>query len=803
MTGLWSDIRYALRSLGKTPGFVLVAIATMALGIGANTAIFSVVNKLLFVPLPYAEPDRLVSVWEIEEKNPGRDYGVSYPNFLDWKARSHSFEAMAGYRSEYYSLYPASGEPVRVLAGEVTADMFRVLRTSAKLGRGMHADDDQPGAAPVLFLSNALWKERFGGDPLALGQPVRLDDTLFTIVGVMPQDFSFPPDVQIWIPLGRAADLPFMKTRSAHVQRVLARLAPGATMEAAQREMTALAEQVLKDNPGADFHHGVRLISMRDDFLGGDIRQSVALLAGAVAFVLLIACANVASLLLSRAASRKRELAARVALGASRWDLVRLVLTESLLIAAAGGFGGVLLALWGVDLLAVQSGDLRLRAAAMDARVLAFTFTICLLTGVGFALASMWQAARLDLAEALRQTNRSETHATLRLRSGLVVSEVALSLVLLVGAGLLIRSLWRVMQTDPGFRTEDLILMTVALPDFKYTEVAPTVNTFRSLQEKLEALPGVRGASAVSRLPISGGDGQGMVSGEGLAISKDDAPSASYRRVLPNYFRVMGIRLVSGREFDARDTLERERVTIISQGLARRLWPAGDAVGKRIKVGPPENEPWLRVVGVVGEVRNIGMDVEPAYATYESHAQRPWTAMNIVVRTAGPPLPMVGAIQNEVRATEKDALIYGVGTMQERIFDSLQPRRFLMTLLATFAGAALLLAAVGIYGVMSYAVTQRGHEIGIRMALGAQRGDIFGLVVRDGMLLAGAGVALGLAGAFGLTRLLQSLLFGVKPTDPLTFTAMAALLAGVALAACYVPARRATRVDPIIALRYE
>jgi putative ABC transport system permease protein len=627
------------------------------------------------------------------------------------------------------------------------------------------------------------------------------------VIGVMPPNFALPPgdQTEVWIAIGSLANqMRQLQNRGVHMLTVVGRLKPDVTLQQAQTELATIASRIQQQYPEADSGHGVNVISGYES-LTKNARPALLTLVGAVSFLLLIACANVANLLLARAETRQKEIAIRTALGATRWRLVRQLLTESLLLAVAGGAVGLLLAAWGIDTLAAGLPDdfPRAKEIGIDRVVLGFTGALSVLTGLIFGIIPALTRAKPALNETLKEGGRtSAAFGRGRMRSALIVTEVALSLALLIGAGLLIKSFWRLTQVDPGFQPDRLLTMNVTLIGEKYKETGQVISFYRDLPARLGALPGVKAVSAVSVLPISGGDGNGDLTIEGRDFPPAQTPSASYRRILPNYFSAMGIPLKQGREFNERDTGE-EKVVIINEGMARRFWPDGDAIGKRIKVGPPQNEPWMTIVGVAGDVKNVGLEADALLATYEPHAQRPWTSMTLAIRTETDPLSLSAAVRGELRAMEKGLLIRVLSTMGERIRLSVAPRRFNMTLLAVFAALALLLAAVGVYGVMSYTVTQRTHEIGVRMALGAQSGAVLKLIVGQGLKPALIGVAIGLSAAFALTRWMEDLLFDVRPTDLWTYGAVAALLLLVALFACWIPARRAAKVDPMIALRRE
>jgi len=595
-----------------------------------------------------------------------------------------------------------------------------------------------------------------------------------------------------------------MQNRAVHRMTAIGRLKSGVTLQQARTELATIANRIQQQYPDADPGHGVNVISGYES-LTKNARPALLTLLVAVGFLLLIACANVANLLLARAETRQKEIAIRTALGATRGRIVRQLLAESLLLAVAGGAAGLLLAAWGVDALAGSLPEDFPRAIeiGIDRVVLGFTGALSVLTGLIFGIIPALTRAKPALNETLKEGGRTgAAFGRVRIRGALIVSEVALSLALLVGAGLLIKSFWRLTQVDPGFQTDHLLTMNVTLIGEKYKLTGEVISFFRGLPARLGALPGVKAVSAVSALPISGGDGAGNLTIEGREFPPAQTPSASFRRILPNYFSAMGIPLKQGREFDERDT-GAEKVVIINEGMARRFWPEGDAIGKRIKVGPPQNEPWLTIVGVAGDVKNIGLEADARLATYEPHAQRPWSSMTLAIRTEADPLSLSAAVRGELRTMEKDLLIRPPSTMDERIRLSVAPRRFNMTLLAVFAALALLLAAVGVYGVMSYTATQRTREIGVRMALGAQSGAVLKLIVGQGLKLALIGVSIGLAAAFALTRWMEDLLFDVRPSDTWTYGAVAALLLLVALFASWIPARRAAKVDPMVALRCE
>src|SRR5215468_4312404 len=803
MQTLWQDLRYGARMLLKKPGFTLIAIGAIALGVGANTAIFSVVNAVLLRPLPYEESERLVVLYETNPQQGRDELDVSYPNFADWRAQSQSFEQMVAYLSGGMVL-TGKDEPAWLPVAAVSADFFSMLRVKPLRGRTFLPEEDKVGGAPVVVVSHAFWQSRFGGDEGLIGRQIMLNGKGRTVIGVMPPNFALPPgdQTEVWFALGPWSDQ--MQNRAYHRLTAIGRLKSDVTLPQAQTELATITNRIQQQYPEADPGHGVNVLSGYES-LTKNARPALLTLVVAVGFLLLIACANVANLLLARAEARQKEIAIRTALGATRGRIVRQLLTESLLLAVAGGAAGLLLAAWGVDALAgsLPEDFPRAKEIGIDRVVLGFTGALSVLTGLIFGIIPALTRAKPALNETLKEGGRtSATFGRGRMRSALIVTEVALSLALLIGAGLLIKSFWRLTQVDPGFQPDHLLTMNVTLIGEKYKETGEVISFFRALPARLGALPGVKAVSAVSVLPISGGDGNGGLTIEGREFPPAQTPSASFRRILPNYFSVMGIPLKQGREFDERDT-GAEKVVIVNEGMARRFWPDGDAIGKRIKVGPPQNEPWLTIVGVAGDVKNVGLEADARLATYEPHSQRPWSSMTLAIRTGADPLSLSAAVRGELRAMEKDLLIRVLSTMDERIRLSVAPRRFNMTLLAGFAALALLLAAVGVYGVMSYTVTQRTHEIGVRMALGAQSGAVLKLIVGQGLRLASIGVAIGLPAAFVLTRWMEDLLFGVRPTDAWTYGAVAALLLLVALFACWIPARRAAKVDPMVALRCE
>ena len=801
---MFQDLRYGLRILIKHRGFSIVAVLTLALGIGANTAIFSVVNAVLLRGLPFRDTDRLVAIWE---SNPLNDHNeVSAANFLDWREQSSVFEHLAAL--SYASLALTGGdEPERLQAVVVTPAFFSVLRTQPMLGRTFFPEEEKPGAARVVVLSHGLWQRRFSSDLDLIGKTITLNGVDRTVVGVMPPQFElqFPIQRQIDVWLPRIFTPELAASRGSHFLYVFGRLAPGVGMAQAQTEMASLAERLAQQYPKTNTGTTVRLVSLQEQIVG-KVRRALLILLGAVGFVLLISSANVANLLLGRAAAREKEIAIRAALGASRFRVVRQLLTEGALLAGVGGALGLLFAFWGIRLIiSVSPATIpRLNEVAIDGRVLGFTLAISLLTGMIFGMAPALQASRPNLNESLKEGIRSSaTGVRQRLRSLLVVGEVALALVLLAGAGLLVRSFWRLVRVDPGFNTDHVLALDVALPFAKYPRENQQAAFFRQALERIEALPGVVSAGSTLNLPLGGSNATtGVTPDDRPTPAPSDIPEIDYRLASANYFRTLGIPLRSGREFTDRDAPGSPDVVIVNESLARRFWPDEDAVGKRVTIREDPPTPCV-VVGVVGDVRHNRLDAESKPEIYLSYLQKPNDFMEIVVRTAADPSSMVGTLRREIAAVDKDQPIHNVKTMDQILAESVSQPNFNVLLLGVFAAVAVLLAAVGIYGVISFVVTQRTREVGIRIALGARRGDVMKLVMKQGMALAFGGVAIGLAASFALTRLLEGLLFGVGASDPSTFIAITLFLMLVAAVACYLPARRAAHVDPLTALRHE
>ena len=802
MNNLLKDIRFAVRSLTKHPGFTAIAVITLALGIAVNTAIFTVVNGVLLQPLNFPESERLMVVNEVNLQQAVKPFELSYLNWLDLQQRNKSFEQLAGIEFTGFML-KLNGLTSRVSAIRVSTNLFPLLRATAAQGRTLLAEDDKPGAQRVAVVSHGFWQHYFPKQTLS-GQAMTLDNESVAIVGVMASNFQFPDDkMEVFVSLGSNTGADMYRDRSVHMVFGLGRLKAGVSQSQAANELATVFASIEAEHPGEDAGHSVSVTPLQERIIG-DLKPALYVLLGAVLFVLLIACANVANLQLARALSRGREMAIRVALGASRWRVVRQSLVESLLLSLVGGGLGLLLAIWIVSWLLshLPEGFPRSSEISINKTVLFFTAFVAILTGIIFGVVPALQSAKTDVNEVLKSGGKGRTQGESRLRRSLVVAEVALSLMLFIGAGLLIKSFWQLTKVNPGFNPDHLLTLHVSLPELKYPDDKQVVKFYRDLPAQLSTLPGVKSVSAVNRLPISGGDPHGDLTIDGKPFGPGEAPGISFRRILPNYFRTMGIPLLQGREFDDRDTGGIPDIVIINKALAKRYWPLDDAIGKRIRIGP-EGEPWMTIVGVVGNVNHVGLDSDPDFASYEPHGKRPWSEMTVVVRTTVEPTSLALPVQAALRATEKDILIEDVVTMTRRMQNSIAPQRLNLVLLASFAFIALVLAAVGIYGVMAQAVTQRTQEIGIRMALGAQVRDVLALVLRNGLKLALIGVAIGLVGAFWLTRLMSKLLFGVTPTDAGTFAVVAAILLVVAFLACYIPARRASKVDPLVALRYE
>jgi putative ABC transport system permease protein len=812
METMWQDVRFGVRMLLKKPVFTAIAVLALALGAGANTAIFSVVNGVLLRPLPYRDPDKLVRLGEWSKQVPGMS--ISYPNFKDWRERNRVFDGLAATQFDSYNL-TGGDEPERLQGRNISYNFFDVLGVVPAVGRSFRADEDRAGAPRVTVISHGLWQRRFGGDRKIVGKAVALNGESYTIVGVLPQDYRFGTQTDVFVPIGLKEDSETVRERDNHPGiYAVARLKDGVNFGQAQEEMKGIAAQLAEEYPKANAGNSVTLTPLSEYFVG-DIRTSLLMLLAAVGFVLLIACANVANLLLARAASRSREIAVRKAMGASRFRIVRQLLTESVMLAIVGGTVGLLLAMWGVDVLRRASLDLLPTTAeiGLDRTVLLFTFGISILTGVLFGLAPALQASKTDLSESLKEGGRSGAEGGPRnlVRSLLVVIEVALSVMLLVGSGLLVRSFMLLRETDTGFRQENLLTLQLSYRAGK-DEGGKVVNFFRAVEEKVRALPGVEAVAVSNGVPLLG-------SSETSFQIEGRPPAEAGKRPMtvafwttPGHLDAMGIRLLRGRFIDEHDTAGSELVTVIDDEFARLYFPGEDPVGQYLAGDKERDFPHSRIIGVVGHVKNYGLDSPgPVQAEmYRARAQVPdkyqpllAERASLLVRTFQEPETLTAAVRRAVQEVDPNQPLYNVQTMEQVVSDSVASQRLSMMLLLIFAAVAVVLAAVGIYGVMSYAVAQRTHEIGVRMALGAQGGDVLRMVVRQGMLLVLIGVGAGLLLAAALTRLMSGLLYGISATDPLTFAGVPLLLFAVSLIACLVPARRATKVDPMEALRYE
>ncbi len=815
METLWQDLSYTLRRLAKNPGFTLVAALSLAIGIGANSAIFSVANTLLLRPLPFKDADRLVILWN---RSPGlnveQDW-FSLGQYLDIKIENRVFEQTAVTIGGSYNLTGA-GIPEHIEGARVSSSLFSLLGGQAVYGRVFLPEEDEKGKAPTVILSNAFWQRRFGSDPAVVGKTLTLNDQNFSIVGVLSAGFSLNKEVMPTVNGVQRADifLPLPISDSDRTNRggedynIFARLKPGITVAQAQADMDLIAAQMKRqytENYPANGGLTLSVVSLLEQVVGG-IRRALYVLLGAVGFVLLIACGNVANLLLARAAVRQKEIAIRSAVGANRWRIIRQLLTESVVLAMIGGLLGLGLALAAVRALRVfgSANIPRLPEIGVDGRVLAFTFFVSLLTGIVFGLVPALKASRVDLNETLKDGGRSSGggghHRT---RNLLVVAEVALSLMLLIGAGLLIRSYQRIQNASPGFNPRGVLSLRLSLPAARYTTPESVFNFYKQFGEGVTQLPGVQSVGMNLVLPLSNYTAAwGPITVEGyVPKASSELIISNERFVSQGYFRTMEMPLVKGRQFDDRDIKGAPDVTIINEALAARFWPNEDPIGKRIQRGG--KAPWRTVVGIVRDEKEVNLENEPLIALYHPIDQFNIRSRYFVARTSADTDQLMAAITRQVHALDPQLPVYDASTMEQRLYDSLARRRFAMLLLGVFSAVALVLAAIGIYGVMSYWVNQRTHEIGIRVALGAQQGNILQLVIRQALVLVAIGIGVGLAGAFALTRVMASLLFGVSATDGLTFALISLLLAAVALIASYLPARRAAKVDPIIALRYE
>jgi len=824
-----NDLRFAFRQLLKNPGFTAVAVLTLALGIGANTAIFSIINGVLLKPLPYPEPDRLVTLWERSPQRGIEQERVSGPNYLDWRAQNTALADLSvspGWEgAETFNLV-LHDTTAKVCASYTSASLFATLGTKPMFGRTFLPEEDRKEGNRAAVLSHGLWQRHFGGDSNVIGRTLTVDTygrREYTIVGVMPPGFGLPSRCELWLPLGWMG-VTLTERRSAHWHNVIARLKPGVTLAQARNELNTIQARLKQVHPGETIGSEVAVVPLLDQALGRNLRTALMVLWSVVAGVLLIACANVANLMLARAAIRQKEIALRLAMGARRWHVIRQLLAESILLAVIGGLIGVLLGWWGLQLfVAASPGNIpRLNEVTLDGTALGFTLGISVLTGVLFGLAPAWQFSRPDLNEALKEGTRgaSAGTATGRTRNLLVVAEVALSVVLLAGAGLMLQSLARMLRAERGFQPEHLLTAELDFSVSGFTTwVRPTATRpqvpLRELIERLRALPGVQAVGAGSRLLRR----ENLPPAQPIAIfgrptlKPEEQPTAEFKGITPDWLRALGARLLRGRDFTEADTLEAPGVVLINETLARRYFPNEDPIGQRFKMGsqqPPLSATnvwglpeWSEIVGVIGDVKSLNPHPEAVPEVYQSYWQYPMQGPTLLVRTTGDPTTLAEAIRRETKAVVANLPPPLIRTMDDLLSETVAQPRLQTGLLSLFAGVALVLAAVGLYGVLAYTVTHRHREIGIRLALGASKRNVLSLVIGQGMKLALSGVAIGVVAALALTRVIRSLLYGVTPTDPLTFAGVSLLLVAIALFACWLPARRAAKVDPMEALRYE
>jgi putative ABC transport system permease protein len=818
METLFKDIGYGIRSLLKRPGFTAIAIITLALGIGANTAIFSVVNAVVLRPLPYSQPDRLVMVWETGAGNDRRS--VAPGNYLDWQTQNRTFAEMAATFYGNFNL-TENGEPERINGATITSNLMTVLGADAQIGRTFDAEDDQHQDRAIVLLSDGLWKRRFGSDQNIIGRTMMVDEVPHTVVGVMSPGFQFPAQSDLWV-LGRERNAvslslisqfpnnDWIHERDAHFISVIGRLKSGVSLSQAQSDIAGITRRLEQEFPKTNAGLGLNAVPLHTQIVG-DVRPVLFILLGAVAFILLIACTNVANLLLTRATQRDREIAIRIALGAGRWRLVRQLLTESLLLSFTGGLAGLFVSIWAVDLfIKLSPGDIpRLNEANVDLRLLGFTFLVSLLTGIGFGLLPAFQATKTNLNSSLKEGGgkSGEGRQRRRARNILVVSEIALAQVLLVGAGLLIMSHVRLTRINPGFNAEKVLTARIAPSTRKYPDAKSRTVFYTTVLDHLRSLPGVKSVGLLMNLPLSGSSMNRGFRVEGRPEPKaDENVSMDYQVVSPGIFSTLEVPIMRGRGFTDADSENSERVIVINQTMARRYWPNEDPLGKRMAIGESSKDTsWRKIVGIVGDVRHASLSEAPVPGAFTVYRQdlESWPRMAFVIKASTDALSLTSAVRKELISVDPAQPVYGVEPLEKLLNTSVAQRRFIMLLIGSLSFIALALAMVGVYGVVSFSVSARTHEIGIRMALGAKARDVLAMVLGQGMRLALLGIAIGLASAGAVTRLLSSLLFEVSATDPGTFSIVAILLGVIAAFACYIPARRATKVDPLQALRYE
>jgi putative ABC transport system permease protein len=814
MRGILQDLGYGLRMLRKNPGFTAIAVVTMGLGIGANTAIFSVVHAALLRPLPFREPNRLAVVRTLDLRRNNQISYTSYPDFLDWRAQNHSFEELAAFDTDQASL-TGRGDPVqlRIVAG--SANLFSILGVSPAFGRSFTGDDDISGAAFPLIISHRLWQERFSSDPKILGQMLTLDGRGYTVVGVMPPGFQFPvrtDSVDVWTSMASEVtphdkkDVPLAAQRGARYLSAIGRLKPGVSFSTAQTDVGAIQGRLNQEHP-ENRPRGISVVPEMEQ-VTGDMRPALLILFGAVGFVLLIACANVANLLTARVVGRRREISIRSALGASRWVIVRMLLVESTLLSLLGAVLGVGLAAWSIQAFTklTPSSWPRVADSGLSSQVLGFTLTVAVLTGIAFGLWPALESTKRELNQSLNEGGRGGEGATrTRSRNVLIIAEVGLAMILLIGAGLMLQSLLQLRRASPGFSTDHVLTFGLQPPTINYPD-QKRAEFYTEFLAHARTVPGIRAVSAVFPLPLTESAANTGVEIEGRPVAGGDRATSDVSVVYADYFRAMGIPLIKGRVFTEQDKLDAPAVAVVNETFARRYFPGENPLGKRIRPGVWYSEgdgPMFQIVGVVGDVKHVNMSTPPNPEVYEPYLQDPFAGLSIVVRTVLPPEEMVASMRDQVQAMDKNLPMLDVRMLDEYVESSMAAPRFDTLVLASFAVLALALTAIGLYGVVSYSVSQRTREIGIRIALGAEHGDILRLVLRQGLALCVIGVGLGLAGSLGLARVIASLLYGIRATDTTTFAGIALLLLIVTVLASYIPARQASAVDPLVALRYE